>query len=80
MLFNHSEKREKEKWELLGSFLGVKSQSQSSPPSSAKEETFIFQDPEEYKKMSKEERTKLTETMKTSHRSWALSSTKGIGK
>ncbi len=71
VLFEESEKRERDKFVLLGRMLGIKidEEKDTSPvPKTFKEQGFknkmLFRDPADYEKMTKEERETLTKEMK----------------
>jgi len=81
-LFEHGQKREVMKMKFLANLLGAEIKDDDSPFSESsstdgkppsKPEVFKFGDPEDYKKMPKEDQLKLRDKMMGGHKSWVHS-------
>ncbi len=74
MLYEHAQKREDDKRKFQAVIHGAQVKDAPSTTTTKKEsKPFMFGDPEDYKKMSTEEKEALTKTMMGAHKRWGQS-------
>jgi hypothetical protein len=82
-LFHNTMQQKDAEYRIIGAFHGISLSDDKVVPKDQLPEgvsdakTFVFGDPDSYKKMSQEEKEKLTQEMMGNHKQW--SSTGGIG-
>ena len=76
-LFEKLQKIEYEEFKIQASLHGAKFKEDEAKQEAKKNNLSLFQAPEEYEKMSEEERGNLTNQMMTGHRLWSGNALKG---